>query len=681
MRDSAGPGDRTARRNTPTLAFAWLVLCSVYSAFSLAAEYRTVSSACKGVGCPFPQLDADNISLLESAGIPIGMYSVAAIALAALRLASFLALSALLAARGRRPATALASAVFAALAVSSVGYGVLPMLDDVFWALSIAGTFWLLAAYPTLSLEPRWAAVPVLLAALWAVVLAFPPLAEARAGGEQPWATLEGLVFSVALAGVVVAQVLRYRRGGRALRRQLGMLLGVLALLILAGGAWSAALSAMPQWGNGSLAGSIAYEFSGFLLLVVGMTISWAIARESALGVAVNASLIGIALAVVFFSVYGLSIAVASRLLGGWMPDALAAFLASVVLAFLLRPLSRGIERMVYGDDDDPVSLVSALGAHLATASTSTVLAGLVEETAARLRLPELRVTFDGGPSAEARTVGTIGPTARVETLRSEENGSWRCDFTVRLPPGSPPPAPRWRRALHAAAVPLASAAAMDRLTENLRLSRLSLAATREGERRLLRQELHDEVVPTMASVRHRISAARAGQQPQTEVHLAAAEQALDVSIALVRGLAHSLRPPVLDDLGLREAINQFAGSLSTPTSVSERPLGKVPALVESTAYRIAVEALINAEQHARAQNVRVELSTDNRLLELIVADDGGGIPSGTPWGIGLVSMRERVDELGGLLTLGTTEPRGLTIRCELPLEIGELPARIGDFP
>ena len=73
-----------------------------------------------------------------------------------------------------------------------------------------------------------------------------------------------------------------------------------------------------------------------------------------------------------------------------------------------------------------------------------------------------------------------------------------------------------------------------------------------------------------------------------------------------------------------------------------------LPAAVEVAAYRIVGEALTNVSRHAAARHARVRLLSDDDALVVEVADDGTGIPAGTPAGVGLVSLRERAEELGG---------------------------------
>ena len=137
-----------------------------------------------------------------------------------------------------------------------------------------------------------------------------------------------------------------------------------------------------------------------------------------------------------------------------------------------------------------------------------------------------------------------------------------------------------------------------------------------------------------------------------------------------VRRLVHGLRPPALDEVGLAGAVRRQAAAVAPDLGVELEATGDLsglPAAVEVAAYRIVGEALTNVARHARASRARVALSVTDAALEVEVADDGTGIPRGTPAGVGLVSLRERAEELGGRCEVLDTAP-GTLVRAVLPL-------------
>lgn len=149
-------------------------------------------------------------------------------------------------------------------------------------------------------------------------------------------------------------------------------------------------------------------------------------------------------------------------------------------------------------------------------------------------------------------------------------------------------------------------------------------------------------------------------------------------AIVDVRRLVYDLRPPALDELGLAAAIRQHAASLdgagTGPADAAlsvrvEAPddLGPLPAAVEVAVYWIAVEALTNVVRHADARTCRVRIARA-RSVELEVSDDGRGLPPAWRAGVGLSSMRERVGELGGSLSIGPgSSDQGTCVVARVP--------------
>ena len=175
----------------------------------------------------------------------------------------------------------------------------------------------------------------------------------------------------------------------------------------------------------------------------------------------------------------------------------------------------------------------------------------------------------------------------------------------------------------------------------------------------------------------------RAEDAEETPARLEARTQE---TIAEMRRLIYGLRPPALDDLGLVHSIRQQAtgqGMLEGPEHVGaaerrengtvfsiEAPeeLPKLPAAVEVACYRIAQEAITNVSRHTQAGTCRVRFSVDRAAvaLELEISDDGEGLPEERVAGVGLSSMRERAEELGGTLTIapGRGTARGCWRAC-----------------
>jgi signal transduction histidine kinase len=153
-------------------------------------------------------------------------------------------------------------------------------------------------------------------------------------------------------------------------------------------------------------------------------------------------------------------------------------------------------------------------------------------------------------------------------------------------------------------------------------------------------------------------------------------------TVAEIRRLVYALRPAALDELGLVGALRDYAAWLTQnpdqATSVQvnvhqpECVLSPLSAAIEVNAYRIATEALTNVSRHSQAQNctVSLKLEVDNggKMLHLTIVDDGVGLPNERKPGVGLTSMHERAEEIGGSLQIESTPGEGTRVVARLPL-------------
>ena len=402
----------------------------------------------------------------------------------------------------------------------------------------------------------------------------------------------------------------------------------------------------------------------------------------------VNRSLVYGGLSAGVVATYAATVALIGGLIPGNAPFAVALLGtgAVAVVALPLRArLQRSVNRVMYGDRDEPDHALRRLARRLeASIDPQTVLPTLVEAVADALRSPYVAIEFgrDGESRAEAAygvvPVDVQGPrdVVRVPIVyRGRPVGQ----LVLALRAANEPYSAADERLLADLAGQAAPAVEAVRLTADLRRSREELVAAREEERRRLRRDLHDELGPALAGSMMKLGAARTlvpSDPARAGELLDGLEADVRGMIEEIRRIAHNLRPPALDELGLvgllRQHVASFDGgapgrglhvSLDAPDEVP--PL---PAAVEVAGLRIALEGLTNIARHSGATRARVNLAIDGDWLVVAVADNGMGIPEDAPPGVGLISMRERATELGGRLVLRPADGGGTVVEARLPL-------------
>ena len=207
-------------------------------------------------------------------------------------------------------------------------------------------------------------------------------------------------------------------------------------------------------------------------------------------------------------------------------------------------------------------------------------------------------------------------------------------------------------------------------------LRRLSLA--QEEERRRLSRELHDQVGQSVTGLSLGLKALeRSGSVPLPALKVLQA-MASEIGADIHRAAA-DLRPSALDDLGLEKALAALAASFGQPAGlrIDIQTVGAIrglPAEVEILVYRVVQEALNNVRKHACAHNVSVVLERSREKLRVIIEDDGVGFdpdrgpdPDAPP-ALGLLGMRERLDLVGGGMTIESADGAGTTLFIDIPL-------------
>ena len=184
--------------------------------------------------------------------------------------------------------------------------------------------------------------------------------------------------------------------------------------------------------------------------------------------------------------------------------------------------------------------------------------------------------------------------------------------------------------------------------------SRRRIVTAADEQRRRLEQELRAGTSRGLSRV---AELATGIDDPELERQIAAAQQEL-------RSLARGIRPAVLTERGLAQAVRELAGGAGATVECTLTGGGLDPA-TEAAAYFVCSEALANAAKHADAAHVNVRVSSANGVLTIEVADDGVGGADAA--GSGLRGLADRVEALGGSLSVTSPPGGGTRVVAELP--------------
>jgi signal transduction histidine kinase len=406
----------------------------------------------------------------------------------------------------------------------------------------------------------------------------------------------------------------------------------------------------------------------------------------------INRTLVYAALTLIVAGGYVLIVVGAGALFrgeGGFLLPLVATGIVAVAFQPLRDRVQRGVNRLLYGDRDDPYAVLSRLGQRLeGTLAQEEILPAIVRTLTDALRLPYAAIVLSDGTGFEpAAAAGT--PVAGVVRLPLIYQAEPVGELVVAPRAPGETFGPADRRLLEDLARQIGVAAHTVRLTADLQRSRQRLVAAREEERRRLRRDLHDGLGAQLAALAIQAGALRAtiASDPVTATEQAAELRTeLRAAVADIRRLVHDLRPPALDELGLvaalRERATRYAAGGVYETDAGQQhgdpqlmvsviapdDLPPLPAAVEVAVYRIVDEALTNVAKHAAAHHCRIHLEASNHLT-VIIEDDGVGIAQNRVAGVGLLSMRERAEELSGSISIETrVEGPGTRLVLCLPL-------------
>lgn len=480
-----------------------------------------------------------------------------------------------------------------------------------------------------------------------------------------------GLAGLLAVAGVVHL-ALRWRQESAEGRGGLGVVMASLLLLVVS--FTSVRFAPDPVDTTVFVQVMLAALFISQILLPVSIIVVVLRHRMWGVDVAVSRAAVWGLLTAFVVALYAVLVWFIGRLLP-WS-DEVAGLVAAGGLALAVQPVRRWlqvrVDRLIYGSGTDPADLLASMGERLKGGDGRTSLETLVEGLRQSLRLGHVDVVSAEGGSAVRASAGQRRETEielplvlegrRVGALHVSAPVGQRLDL-------------RTTRAVEQMTGVIA--VALDLAQANLRLASTAdrLIEVRHEERRLLRRELHDGLGPALAGIGLGMAAARkkvVRDPAGTAVLLAELEAELGRRTDDLRQIARSLLPPALDDGDLAAAL-QLLASRFDDTTLAVTAEVTTDVVIDTrrqiAIYHVAAEALVNAYRHADASRVDVLIeAAPSGEIVLQVTDDGSGPPEQGSHGVGMNSMRERAEELGGEFEISSRDGgRGTQVRMRLP--------------
>ncbi|HRQ40467.1 MAG TPA: histidine kinase [Chloroflexota bacterium] len=671
----------------------WVSVAAAFLAIfvtDLWLSYPMLAAPCTGEACHYQAIGPTEAAVLAEWGLPVSAYALYILGISVVPVILFCALAILMLVRlypqRSKMFYSLTLIIIPVVAITSfdVVADTFPRLTVPIQLVVITGHLLLMSlflVFPRSRFEPRWTAVLPIFSAFFGLYPLF--FAEQMPLPiSQPYFLLLLLVLAVIFY--------RYRRlFDESERRQTRLAILGIFIFFIGVPIWSYTFEiATPAPGQARLLTTV----GGWTLCIIATialpaALFAAILRDRLWDMAIilNRTLVYGGLSLGIVTVYALVVGGLGALFHT-QGNLLLTLLATGLAAALFQParewLQKTVNRLMFGERDDPYAVLSKLGRQLGeTAVPGQTLPAITTTITQSLKLPYAAIqltTADGAPDGGRQTAASSGQPApgseEWPLLHQGELVGW---LIVAPRSAQEQFTNRECQLLTDIAGQAGAATYAVRLTTALQRSRERLVLAREEERRRIRRDLHDELGPTLASQTFAIDAILdlLENNPQEASRLLHSLKAQNqATVSEIRRLVHELRPPALDELGMMAALQAHAAQLNKPQTLHIQitaqpdPLPPLSAAVEVAVYRIVLEAITNVVRHAQARRCDVQVVSNGRAqLHLTIHDDGSGLPPHLCYGVGIRSMHERAEELGGWLVVENRE-KGVRVTAVLPL-------------
>lgn len=670
-----------------------VVICLTIGLFiaSIPLNYEQRNTICRATVCPPGQLTTASEQALNEIGMSVDTLVKITIALDVL-VAVIFTISAIVI-FVRKPGDALS--LFVTMMLITFGtatftagiQGISQANPSLRWltsTIAMIGNLGIIAflfIFPSGRFVPRWTSLILIAWIVFQLPRYYIPDSFLNIANTNP--LLYNLLFTIGVLSGVGNQIYRYRRVSNPVERQqskwvvygLGIGIGGYIVLRLLG-------VFVPDPNGSGLPISLTLLIaSDLFILLLPISIAIAVVRYRLWDInpIINRTIVYGMLSASTIALYILAVGIASR----YFQEAnyIIAFAATGVVAILFEPLrqrlQRAVNRLMYGERDDPATVLTRLSQRIDSAlAPDSVLQTIVETLAQTLRLPYSAISLSLAEDSPRLIAGVGVPPSELIHLPLTYQAERLGELILAPRAAGESFSSADMNLLHIIAGQAGIAVNNLRLTHDLQRSREKLITAREEERRRLRRDLHDGVGPTLASLTQRLDTAAemVSTNPQASVELLRELKGqVKGSVAEIRRLVYALRPPVLDEFGLISAIREYIAPYTGPNGLQitfdhSDPMPPLPAAVEVAAYRIALEAFTNIINHSEATACHFVIRLENNSLLLDISDNGRGLSSNHRAGVGLTSMRERAAELGGECTIENISTGGTRVKAQLPV-------------